>query len=175
MRVSVNRQAARDDARVVAFELGNCFLLQHRMLADAVGLKPIAALVWLTVGTATIQKYMRQNSQDPAYRTAVPLPVELSGGVSRRAIARTTGLPTETVRRCVADLIAIGYLEIVSPQLVRTPPGSISMISEAHVDAMLAAVAYQAQALARVGVLKISQGAPTASNRSTPAGKTGAT
>lgn len=157
MRVSVNKQAAHDDARLVAFELGNSFLVQHQVLADALGLKPVAALVWLTVAISTAQRYMRQAPRDPAYRTAVPLPDELSGGISRRAIARSTSLPTETVRRCVADLVASGWLEVLSPQVVRTPPGTVSRISEAQFGMMLAVVAHQAETLGRAGVLDISQ------------------
>ena len=49
-----------------------------------------------------------------------------------------------------------------------------SIISDGHIDALLAVVAYQAQALAHAGVLKISQGVRAANDRSTFAGKTGA-
>ncbi len=156
MRVSVNQQAAKDDARLVIFELGNCFLLQHRMLGDMLGLKPVAALIVLTVAISTVQKYMRQPVRDPNYRASVPLPDALSGGISRRAIARATGLPTETVRRSVEELLAIGRLEVLSAQMVRTPPGSISWMSGAQLEAMVAAVARQADALTRAGVLEIN-------------------
>jgi hypothetical protein len=156
MRVSVNRQAALDDSRLVIFELGNCFLTQQRQLAEALGLKPVPAMILLTVAMSTVQKYMRQSPLDSAYRGSVALPEALSGGISRRAIARSTGLPTETVRRCVADLVAAGKLEILSAQMVRTPPGSIGWISAAQIDAMLSAIARQAEALGRAGVLNIS-------------------
>lgn len=166
MRVSVNRQAAQDDARLVVFELGNCFLLQHRMLSDMLGLKPVPALIVLTVAISTVQKYMRQSVPDAAYRAAVPLPDALSGGISRRAIARATGLPTETVRRCVEDLVAIGRLEILTAQKVRTPPGSISWLSGPQLEAMVAAVARQADTLARAGVLEISAARRSANSKS---------
>jgi hypothetical protein len=162
MRVSVNRQTALEDARLVIFELGNCFLLQHRMLADILGLKPVPALIVLTVAISTVQKYMRQSVRDPAYRASVPLPEALSGGISRRAIARSTGLPTETVRRCVEELVEIGRLEILTAQKVRTPPGSISWLSGEQLEAMVAAVARQADTLARAGVLEISPSRRTA-------------
>lgn len=169
MRVSVNRQAAHDDARLVAFEVGNCFLVQHQLLANALGLKPVPTLVWLTVAISTVQKYMRQSPRDPAYRTAVALPDALSGGVSRRAIARSTGLPTETVRRCVADLVATGWLEILSAQKVRTPPGSIGRVSEVQFEAILATIARQTEALGRAGVLDISPGKRIVRERSAAA------
>lgn len=155
MRVSVNRQAAQDDARLVVFELGNCFLLQHRMLTDMLGLKPVPALIVLTVAIATVQKYMRQSVPDPAYRASEPLPDSLSGGISRRAIARATGLPTETVRRCVEELVAAGWLEILTAQRVRTPAGSIKALSGEQIEAMVNAVARQADMLARAGVLEV--------------------
>ncbi len=165
MRVSVNRQAAQDDARLVVFELGNFFLGQHRVLAEALGLKPVPALIVLTVAISTVQKYMRQSAPDPAFRSAVPLPDALSGGISRRAIARATGLPTETVRRCVEELVGLRRLEILSAQMVRTPPGSISMISQAQIEAMLTGLARQTETLVRAGVLELSATRRPASER----------
>ncbi|WP_310476365.1 hypothetical protein [Sandarakinorhabdus sp.] len=164
MRVTVNQQAALEDARLVIFEVGNCFLLQHRMLAEMLGLKPVPALIVLTVAISTVQKYMRQNVRDPAYRGSVPLPDALSGGISRRAIARATGLPTETVRRCVEEMVAIGRLEILTAQKVRTPPGSISWLSGEHLKAMVASVARQADTLGRAGVLEFSASRQTANS-----------
>jgi hypothetical protein len=168
MRVSVNRRAAQEDARLVIFELGNCFLLQHRMLGEILGLKPVQALIVLTVAISTVQKYMRQPVPDPAYRASVPLPDTLSGGISRRAIARSTGLPTETVRRCVEELVAIGRLEILSAQMVRTPPGSILWLAGEQLETMVAAVGRQADALTRAGVLEIT---PARRNSTTAAGQ----
>lgn len=169
MRVSVNRQAAQDDARLVVFELGNCFLLHHRMLGDMLGMKPVQALIVLTVAISTVQKYMRQPVPDPAYRAFVPLPETLSGGISRRAVARSTGLPTETVRRCVEELVEIGRLEVVSAQKVRTPPGSINWLSGEQLEAMVGAVARQADALVRAGVLELTPARRAASTaNSTP-------
>jgi uncharacterized protein YqgV (UPF0045/DUF77 family) len=159
MQLGIDHQTARLDARLVAFELGNGFLNQHRLLSQALGLKPVATLVWLTVAVASVQRYMRRNPRDLAYRGAVPLPDDLAGAISRRAIARATGLPAETVRRSVAGLVDQGLLEVLPSQKLRTPPGTVGTLAPAQIDAILAVVAHQASALAQAGVLRPQRGA----------------
>jgi hypothetical protein len=169
MRVTVNRRAAMDDARLAVFELGNCFLNVYRTGFNKTGLKPTHAIIVLTVAISTIQKYVRVSTSDPVYRAAVPLPDALAGGISRRAIARATGLPTETVRRGVEELVALGRLEILTAQKVRAPLGSISWLAAEDLEAMLVAVARQAEALARAGILEIRPDQQASDSNNSPA------
>jgi hypothetical protein len=155
MKISIDPQATITDARLVSFTLGNGLLVEHQVLSAALGLKPVALLVWLTVAIASAQRYMRQQPRDPAYRGAVALPDALSGSISRRAIARATGLPAETVRRCVADLVAQGRMEVLPDGSVRTPPGNINTVGPDHVQAILTAFAHQAEVLLQAGVLRV--------------------
>jgi hypothetical protein len=155
MKISIDPAAASADARLVAFTLGNGLLIEHQQLSVALDLKPVALLVWLTVSIASAQRYMRQHPRDPAYRGAVALPDELSGSISRRAIARATGLPAETVRRCVADLVAQGRMEVLPDGSVRTPPGNINRVGPEPMQAILTAFAHQAESLLQAGVLRV--------------------
>jgi hypothetical protein len=63
-------------------------------------------LVLLTIVTAAVQRYVRAPEADPRYLDATPLPLHLSGRISRRRVAEVTGLAPESVRRVVLRLMA---------------------------------------------------------------------
>jgi hypothetical protein len=155
VKIRIDQQAMRDEARLVSFTLGNGLLIEQRLLGDALAMKPVALLVWLTVAVASAQRFMRQPDRDPTYRGAVPLPGHLSGSISRRAIARATGLPAETVRRCVTDMVEQGRMDVLADGRVCTPPGNINTVGPEQVQAILAAVAHQAEILLQAGVLRL--------------------
>lgn len=107
---TVDEAAFLNQARLTAFALVNSFLIQQRMFSDYLGLRPTHAIVYLTVVTASIQRYVRRPGLEEKYRGIEPLPADALGSISRRAIASAAGLPRETVRRVVNDLLASGYL-----------------------------------------------------------------
>jgi predicted ArsR family transcriptional regulator len=84
-------------------------------------------------------------------RGSKPLPPELAVPMSRRAIARVTGIPTETVRRHVESMVERGIL-VSTPKGVRAPnrlterwaaTAALRLI-ESHVDCTERLIALQA-------------------------------
>lgn len=154
MKLHVDAAAADAQGRTVLYEIGNNFLVVHNILTDLLGLRPVAVLVWLTVAIATVQRFMREASPEPGLLTRAPLPIEHAGAISRRGIARATGLPAETVRRSVAALLAAGLLESAGRNNVRTPPGVAQNMPNDRVVEALNAIALMTERLNRAGVLR---------------------
>jgi len=81
-----------------------------------------ACAIMLAVGSASTNAILR----DPKFLRDMehpgPVPDEYHRPISRRAIAASTGLPRETVRRKIAQLIDQGLL-VEDPDGVRTPSG----------------------------------------------------
>ena len=103
-------EALTANRRVVAFALANQFLAVQRAFADALDLDPTSVAIFLTVSVTNIQRIARDPTTAPGLRHDAPMPEHMMTGISRRRIAESTGLPRETVRRRVGELIARGLL-----------------------------------------------------------------
>ncbi|MFN3590933.1 MAG: hypothetical protein ACK4TG_01955 [Thermaurantiacus sp.] len=102
------------------------------------GLAPREWLVLLTIVTAAVQRYVRAPETDPRFLDATPLPLHLSGRISRRRVAEVTGLAPETVRRTVLRLIGADLVREERGGL-HSRPGILAEMSEAGlVDDLLA-------------------------------------
>jgi hypothetical protein len=99
-----------DCARVAGYQLTNSFVAQHMILSNALQMKPVKMLIFITICTATVQKFMRQRDVQPDVMGTQDFPKESIGFISRRAIAEATGLPRETVRRIIIELESDGLL-----------------------------------------------------------------
>jgi hypothetical protein len=62
-------------------------------------------LILIATTTGNVQRALRTEPLAPALRGSGALPPELMVPMSRRAIARVTGLPNETVRRHVDSMV----------------------------------------------------------------------
>lgn len=98
------------NARVIGYELVNGFLGRFNVLNAALAMSPSKMLVFLTIATATVQRFMRQRAIPDTLHGKERLPKDVIGYISRRAIAQATGLPRETVRRIVIELMDEGLL-----------------------------------------------------------------
>jgi hypothetical protein len=112
----ISVEATRRELRICGTALVNHFLTMHHVMAAHVHLQPAELLIMLATTTGNVQRLLRSGLQSDALRTGEPVPPELLVPMSRRAIARVTGIPTETVRRHVASMIERGVL-------VSTPKG----------------------------------------------------
>lgn len=99
-----------ETARLAGYQMANSFVNQHRILSNALNMKPTKMLVFMTVATATVQKFMRQREVPLELSGTQQLSRDLIGYISRRAIAEATGLPRETVRRAIMELEKDGLL-----------------------------------------------------------------
>lgn len=81
-----------------------------------------SALIMICVSDATMQKYMPGASPDSEVMLKQTLDESVRGSISRRMIADKTGLPRETVRRKVAQLVARNFLYVDSNGAIRATP-----------------------------------------------------
>jgi hypothetical protein len=108
------------ELRLCGFALLNHYLTMHQIIAEHVHLAPVEMLILIATTTGNVQRALRPGSLPAALRGSTPLPPELVVPISRRAIARVTGLPTETVRRHVDSMVSRGIL-VSMPKGVLAP------------------------------------------------------
>jgi biotin operon repressor len=109
----------REAARLAGYQLANSFVAQHMILSAALNMKPVKMLVFMTIATATVQKFMRQREIPDELVGTQRLSRDFIGYISRRAIASATGIPRETVRRAILELENDGLL-------ISGPNGSVA-------------------------------------------------
>jgi hypothetical protein len=119
-RFSTSVEATERELRLCGFALLSHFLTMHHVIAEHVRLQPIELLILIATTTGNVQRALRPEMLPEALRGSKPLPPELAVPMSRRAIARVTGIPTETVRRHVESMVERGIL-VATPKGVRAP------------------------------------------------------
>jgi hypothetical protein len=110
------------ELRLCGFALLNHYLTMHQVIAEYVSLRPVELLILIATTTGNVQRTLRPGPEalPDALRGNKPLPPGLVVPMSRRAIARVTGLPTETVRRHVDSMVKRGIL-VSMPKGVLAP------------------------------------------------------
>jgi hypothetical protein len=119
-RYSVSANATERQLRLCAFTLLNHWLAVHRVLAENLELQPVELLILVATTTGNVQRALNPATRKTGLPAREPLPPGLVVPMSRRAIARVTGIPKETVRRHVASMIGRGIL-LSTPKGVRAP------------------------------------------------------
>ena len=119
-RYSISVEATERELRRCGFALLTHYLTMHHVIAEHVGLQPVELLILIATTTGNVQRALRHEALPAELRGSKPLPPELVVPVSRRAIARVTGIPTETVRRHVESMVERGIL-VSTPRGVRAP------------------------------------------------------
>lgn len=119
-RYSVSAKAAERQLRLCGFTLLNHCLAMHRVLAGQLELQPVELLILIATTTGNVQRALSPVTRKTRLPAREPLPPDLVVPMSRRAIARVTGIPKETVRRHVASMSGRGIL-ISTPKGVLAP------------------------------------------------------
>ena len=119
-RYSVSAEATERQLRLCGFALLNHCLAMHRVLAGYLELQPVELLILVATTTGNVQRALSPTTRKTGLPAREPLPTGLVVPMSRRAIARITGIPKETVRRHVASMIGRGIL-LSTPRGVRAP------------------------------------------------------
>ena len=119
-RYSVSVKATERQLRLCGFTLLNHWLAVHRVLAENLELQPVELLILVATTTGNVQRALSPATRKAGLPAREPLPPGLVVPMSRRAIARVTGIPKETVRRHVASMIGRGIL-LSTPKGVRAP------------------------------------------------------
>lgn len=157
--------------RVAMYSLVNLFVCSHQTLSlNGKGtLSPVALLIYATVSIANVQKLMRERTVPSALAATTILPREWVVPISRSAIASATGLPRETVRRQVAQMIKADLLMEDERGGVTVVPGMIDTLElEPLLNLLLTDFARTAERLLRLGVIEAHgrQGAASAAQES---------
>jgi len=121
-RVSVSAGATQRELRMCGFALLNQYLAMYRVIAEHLEIHPVELLILIATTTGNVQRAVRPGALPEILRGGTPLPPELIVPMSRRAIARVTGIPKETVRRHVDSMVERGIL-LSMPRGVRARPG----------------------------------------------------
>lgn len=124
-RIVANPEVMQKNWRVAMFALINMFLATQRAMSSDGELGPTEILIYATIATANIQKLMRERAIPDGFTGTQVLPREWVVPISRNAIAETSGLPRETVRRNVEQMIARGLLMEDERGGVTSAPGMI--------------------------------------------------
>lgn len=119
-RYAISVQATQRQLRSCGFGLLNHYLTMHQIIAEYVQLQPVELLILIATTTGNVQRALRPEALPDALRGSKPLPPEMVVPMSRRAIARVTGLPTETVRRHVDSMVKRRIL-VAMPKGVLAP------------------------------------------------------
>jgi hypothetical protein len=150
--MAISPEATRRELRLCGFALLNHYLTMHQVIAEHVQLPPVEMLILIATTTGNVQRAaLRPGSLPEALRGVKPLPPELVVPMSRRAIARVTGLPTETVRRHVDGMVRRGIL-VARPKGVLAPSrlsedwaaGAVLSLLESHAGCTEQLLALQA-------------------------------
>jgi hypothetical protein len=144
--------------RVAMFALTNMFLKTYRLFSQEDQLSPTAILICSTVAVANVQKLMRERTVPAEYAGTQLLPREWVVPISRSAIAAATGLPRETVRRQVAQLVAQGRLAEDPRGGITAPSGFLAQeCCAAALEPLMTDFARTAEALLRAGVIEAQE------------------
>lgn len=119
-RCSISEEATQRELRLCGLALLNQFLTMHHVLAEHVRIQLIELPILIATTTGNVQRALRTEALPEALPGSKSLPPELVVPMSRRSIARVTGIPTETVRRHVQSMVKRGILTSM-PTGVRAP------------------------------------------------------
>jgi hypothetical protein len=152
-RYSISVEATKRELRLCGFALLNHFLTMHQVIAEHVGLQPVELLILIATTTGNVQRALRPGGLPEAIRGSQTMPPAIVVPMSRRAIARITGIPTETVRRHVQGMVKRGIL-VSMPKGVHAPnrlaerwvAGAMLRLIESHVACTEQLLALQAVA-----------------------------
>jgi len=164
-RYYVSTEATKREIRPCGLALLNHFLSMHLVLAEHLRLQPVELLILIATTTGNVQRVMRIPGLPEPLRGSDPLPAAMVVPMSRRAIARITGIPTETVRRHVDGMVKRGIL-VSEPRGVRAP----NRLDEAWAaPAMLRLLASHADCTERLIALQAISPSPPRSGKAKPA------
>lgn len=125
VRLAVVPEQTERELRLCAFTAANQYLEMHWVLSGQLALSPVELLIYLSVSMGNVQRVGTSGTLPKVLREAAALPPELVVPVSRRAIARMTGLPKETVRRHIEAMADRGLL-VATPAGVHAAPGVLA-------------------------------------------------
>lgn len=108
--LAIDQAILQEEFRLVSYLVVGDMLETNRIWREYLGLDNDDLMVLLNIALANVQRFMRDRVGRDPFLANVGIPQDAIVPISRRAIARATGLPRETVRRRVDRLIAEGLV-----------------------------------------------------------------
>jgi hypothetical protein len=157
-QITSNPVKMAENWRVAMCALMNLFLTMHRTFSEPMPFGPTELLIYVTVAVANVQKLTRERAIPPGFAASEILPREWVVPISRHAIATSTGLPRETVRRQICKMLDAGILIEDARGGVTLPIGVIKDRGlEPLLEGILTEFARTAEALLRLGVIDVQE------------------
>jgi CRP-like cAMP-binding protein len=129
-RLELDVEGFEKTERLVAYELANMMLLLTLEVQKTYGLRAEDHQVFTLIALSTVQRFARLPTHDAAHMTRAPLPVQYASSISRRRISEVLGIPFETVRRIVKELLARGLIVERSRGALSTAGGTLEHLSK---------------------------------------------
>ena len=107
--MSVAEQALEPNEKIAAIITAELLLLSACSMNKEFGADYNGFIVYLTILATGVGRVFRADNFDPAVDPDL-MGLINAQGISRAGVSRTTGIPKETVRRKVEDLIARGLV-----------------------------------------------------------------
>lgn len=149
----IDHERADETLRLSGFLVANQFLATSAALRDAFGLGHEDVLIVLTVALGNVQRMLRTPDAEGLAVSTALVEQDRIIPVSRRAVARATGLPRETVRRRTNALVESGHLLEWEGGLRTARRLVLAAPIRDAIHAMLEVTAGTARALLREGVM----------------------
>ena len=157
-RMQVVPDLVEPNFRATAYSMVNCFVNQQRVWMETMRMGPATLLIYMIVTLAAVQKVTRLPEIPEELRGLNPLPPDMVGCISRRAVAASSGIPREQVRRIINELLESGRLIPAGRNAVRVPRDNARGESFVHVPALLLVdIVRMVDELRRLGVVADQQ------------------
>jgi hypothetical protein len=141
--------------RLALYHIVNTLVNLTSDIQKTLDLRPEACQIYLVIAVTVVQRYARDPSGGE-HDGVDPLPLPMSGSVSRRRISDITGIPRETVARHVRHLIDRGLVTEIGTGRLITPPGLLQDIGPSGLpDRLVAESLAVARRLTQLGVARI--------------------
>jgi hypothetical protein len=142
--------------RPTLYALTNTIVSMLSNMGRAWGLRPAELQIFLIIGTASLQRFVRLKPPPLEHSGDTPLPTPFRSGISRRQIAELTGLSRESIRRTVLRLMERGLVVEPARGLLVHPQGMMQWGSGIFSpEEMLQPYIAMFDQLIRVGVVRV--------------------
>jgi hypothetical protein len=136
-RLQIVPELIEPNFRATTFGIVNSFVNQQRIWMETMRMDPATLLVYMIVALAAVQKITRLSDIPQAMRGLEPLPQHLVGCISRRAVAASSGIPREQVRRIINELLESGRLVSAERGAVRVARDNARGENFTHIPSLL--------------------------------------
>jgi biotin operon repressor len=156
-RLRIDQDCLHANRRLAVYAIVNATIALNSEMGRAWDMRPAELQIFMMIGLASIQRYVRMTPIPEAYRDIEPLPDAFKSGISRRQLAELTGLSREGVRRAVLKLMARGVvIESQRGQLVHAEGLMKAGNARYSVEQMLQPFLAMTEQLLRLGIIHIT-------------------